>query len=67
MTMLKRCIDLSCLQNNHIICPNSVCYEILHSTINSTKVKKCQNISCVSNDHVMCPTCGCTLHQIINL
>ena len=58
---LKICTDFNCLRTDHLICPVSICHELLHSSKVGI-IKKCTNYSCLDESHVKCPSCGVTLH-----
>jgi hypothetical protein len=61
--ILTQCRDLSCQYQNHLMCPMTICYELLHANYSHLKkLNRCKNISCLDPNHVKCPTCGTTLH-----
>ncbi len=67
---LYACNDLTCIRNDHYICPNTVCHQMLHPVIfigniiqnqYDVKIVRCMDMACF-NDHIRCPYCLKDLH-----
>ena len=61
--LLQRCVDIKCTLL-HVVCPNTVCFELLHVDKDVIKLQKCINILCFN--FLRCPTCGISLHAVLD-
>lgn len=79
ISILEICKNICCNRNDHVVCPITLCSELLHpnARINfsanlckpfggSSRVTKCVSIKCIADNHVLCPACGYTLHIEFN-
>ena len=65
---LEKCTDLTCIKSNHTICPWSICYKVLHYSIDpytELKITKCMSPWCFNEKHIKCPYCYGELHADI--
>lgn len=70
---LDHCNNLACSRGDHFICPNRVCYHVLHTivlvdnkiqdeSLYLVDVVRCMDTSCFSNEHIKCPSCWKSMH-----